>query len=195
VKELEMAGGPRRIYPSVEARAATARLAMWLALIALSMVFLGLLGSLIVARGKGNWPPAGVRLNLPLGAINTCVILASSGALAAALSRARQEKSESARLALQLSGSLAVCFLCLQAVQYYQLVRSFHEPIGKTQFGTYFYALTGLHAAHLIAGVGWLGALWATGAQRNPRALDLCALYWHFVTGVWLVLFVVLYLL
>ena len=171
-----------------------ARLGLWLVLIALSMVFLGLLGSLIVARGNGNWPPPGVRLNLPLGAINTCVILVSSGALAVALGRAREGRKEGARLALQLAGSLAACFLCLQAVQYYQLIRSYGEPLGRSQFGTYFYALTGLHAGHLVVGVAWLGVLWAAGVERSARGLDLCSLYWHFVTGVWVVLFAVLYI-
>jgi heme/copper-type cytochrome/quinol oxidase subunit 3 len=184
-----------RGLPSFSAeRADAARLGLWLGIVALAMVFLGLLGSLIVSRGgTPRWPPEGVRLNLPLGSINTAVIVSSSLALGAALIRARKGQPEAARLSLQLGGALALVFLGLQALQYFWLISHFHETLSSSQFSTYFYALTGLHAAHLLGGVGWL--LWLMARPRSFLALELCGRYWHFVTLVWAILFVFLYLI
>lgn len=175
-----------------------ARLGLWLALIALCMAFLTLIVSYIVLRGgSAEWPPEGVRLNLPVGAANTVVIACSSAALWAALGRRRAGKIDDARLSLQLGGFLAFAFLGLQALQYYWLIRNFGQTLQSSPFGTVFYALTGLHAIHLLGGIVWLAVLWARMARRevSELAVELCSTYWHFVTLVWVVLFAALYLI
>jgi cytochrome c oxidase subunit 3 len=179
----------------VEDREGAAKLGLRLGLVSLAMVFLGLIGSYIILRaGMAEWPPQGVRLNLPLGAINTLVILASSAALETALRRSRRGGSEAAGICLQLGAALAFAFLCLQALQYYWLMRNFGQTISSSQFGTWFYTMTGLHAIHLLAGEAWLFALLFRARKRTALAVDLCATYWHFVTLIWLILFGILYL-
>jgi heme/copper-type cytochrome/quinol oxidase subunit 3 len=176
-------------------RAETARLGIRLGLISLAMLFLGLIGAFIVQRAAtAEWPPAGVRLNLPLGAINTAVILGSSAALAAALRSSRRAQAEGARLGILLGGGLALLFLGIQALQYYWLVTNFGQTLRSSPFGTYFYCLTGLHGLHLLVGVVWLCFL-MMGRRQRPLSIEICGTYWHFVTLIWAVLFVIFYLI
>jgi cytochrome c oxidase subunit 3 len=69
-----------------------------------------------------------------------------------------------------------------------------------TTYGTTFYVLTGVHAAHAVSGIAWLlvialrqRGLWVP--DRRQRTIEVCALYWHFVGLIWLGLYVVLYLI
>jgi len=189
------AGGPAPVPAMFANRVETARLGIRLGLLSLAMLFLGLIGAFVVQRaGTAEWPPAGVKLNLPLGAINTAVLVGSSLALAAALRSARKGEAEGSRVGILLGGGLALVFLGLQALQYYWLIRNFGQTLGSSQFGTYFYSLTGLHGLHLLVGVIWLVCLMAA---RRPQALavEICGTYWHFVTLIWGALFVILYLI
>ncbi len=176
-------------------QASAARLGLSLALIALSMAFLALFTSYIVLRSAYRpWPPEGVRLNIPLGWVNTAVLVGSSLALVSALKNARRGAIDGARVALQMGGLMAIGFLCLQALQYYWLIYEFGETIRSSPFGTTFYALTGLHALHVIAGVLWLLPLSFSARQRSVLAVELCGNYWHFVTVVWAAIFLLFYL-
>ncbi len=175
--------------------ASAARLGLSLALIALAMAFLALFTSYIVLRsGHRPWPPEGVRLNIPLGWVNTAVLVGSSLAFVSALKSARADALHGARTALQIGGLLALGFLCLQALQYYWLIYDFGETIRSSPFGTTFYALTGLHAIHVIAGVIWLLPLSFSSRRRSALRIELCGNYWHFVTVVWSAIFLLFYL-
>jgi len=188
------AAPPEEANREAALRADTARLGVWLAVIALSMLFLALIGCFIVQRaGASVWPPEGVRLNAPLGLVATAVIAASSAALEAARRRSARRNREGARLPIQLAGALALGFLGLQTLQYYWLIDNFGQTIRTSQFSTYFFALTGLHALHLLAGVVWLLVLMARGSAGTPLQVELCGRYWHFVTLLWAILFVILY--
>ena len=63
----------------------------------------------------------------------------------------------------------------------------------------FFFAITGLHAAHLLGGlVAWVRAGLKLMEGGDPAALrlsvELCASYWHYLLAIWLVLFVMLIL-
>jgi cytochrome c oxidase subunit III len=77
-----------------------------------------------------------------------------------------------------------------------------HEglTIRRNLFGTSFFTLTGFHGGHVTAGVIWLLSLLAIDFKRGLRpsdalAVDLAALYWHFVDVVWIVIFTLVYLI
>ena len=74
-----------------------------------------------------------------------------------------------------------------------------HLTISRNLFGTTFYTLVGFHALHVSAGVIAMSivlALAARGAATSKRhaAVELISWYWHFVDGVWIVVFTVVYL-
>jgi heme/copper-type cytochrome/quinol oxidase subunit 3 len=98
---------------------------------------------------------------------------------------------------LVLTALLGVAFLTGQVVEY---ARLFGSGIGPSTglFGTTFFTLTGLHALHVLAGLFAIAVLAVAAARRGsavrPTAWEAVAWYWHFVDGVWVVVFSVVYL-
>src|SRR5262249_14919733 len=94
--------------------------------------------------------------------------------------------------------ALGVVFLAGTAQEGRRLIVEHGFTIGTNLFGTTFYPLVGLHAPHVIVGVLMLtlclifafsGALKAVHTER----VELVSWYWHFVDGVWVVVFTVVY--
>jgi cytochrome c oxidase subunit III len=94
--------------------------------------------------------------------------------------------------------ALGAIFLYGTAAEWRKLIVEDHLTISTNLFGTTYYALVGLHASHVIAGLLMMlvTAVFAlTGALRPAHAkrVKVLALYWHFVDAVWLVVFTVVY--
>ena len=166
-----------------------------------TMLFAGFVGGYLVLRySAGAWPAQGMpRLPVRLAGFNTLVILLSSVALRRAVAALRGLDARGLRRWLFAAASLGVLFLLLQIVQWSLLLRA-GLSFGGTTYGTTFYVLTGLHAAHALSGVVWLTLiaarqreLWVPDSRQ--RRIEVCELYWHFVGIVWLGLYVVLYLI
>ena len=90
-------------------------------------------------------------------------------------------------------------FLGFQAFEFTSFV---HEglTIRTNLFGSTFFTLTGFHGAHVTAGVLWLVTLLAIDyrrglGSRDSLLVDICALYWHFVDVIWIVIFTLIYLI
>lgn len=196
-------------------QADTARLGVW--------VFLGtevlFFGTLFLAYTvyriayPGAFRLAGAETNLLIGTANTAVLLTSSYAMAAAVARseAGDRKGTAARLGIVIA--FGAVFLGLKALEYREdfaknlLPGSASFPIGGAESGParifywLYYAMTGLHAVHL--GIGLILVGWMTWRHRRPavsefrrtNALRGVGLYWHFVDGVWVVLYPLLYLI
>lgn len=189
--------------PDPESRPAVAnhRVATLVFLMAGTMLFAGLVGGYLVLRyASGAWPSPGMpHLPVRLAGFNTLVIGLSSLALHRAVLSLRALDARGLRRGLVTAASLGVLFLVLQAVQWTLLARSGLSFTGTT-YGTTFYVLTGVHAAHALSGAVWLLAialrqreLWVP--DKRQRMIEVCGLYWHFVGVVWLGLYVVLYLI
>ena len=93
-----------------------------------------------------------------------------------------------------------VAFLAGTAQEWRRLIVERGFTIGTNLFGTTFYPLVGLHASHVILGLVMLslcGLFACTGALRAAHAdrVELVSWYWHFVDGVWVVVFTVVYVL
>jgi cytochrome c oxidase subunit 3 len=128
--------------------------------------------------------------------VNTALLAASSLALHAASVTARRGKLAATRLGLALGGALALAFLAGQGWVWQQFVASGHF-VASHPAASFFYLLTGVHGLHLAGGLVALGRTAARAwrdASRERLALGaaLCALYWHFLFAVWLVLFALL---
>jgi cytochrome c oxidase subunit 3 len=129
---------------------------------------------------------------------NTAVLVLSSGALEGAKHLSRRDDSEGALTLLLLSGFLALVFVTGQVLAWRQL---FDEGYGlaANPANSFFYLATGLHALHVLGGLVGLerAAAWAWRSRRHDFAaetarIELCAIYWHFLLAVWLVLLALL---
>ena len=187
-------------------------LGMWAFLITEVMFFGGLFaGFFVYILGHAEAFAEGSKhLDLTLGTVNTIVLLGSSLTMALAVRSAQQGQRSGQMLFLILTMALGVVFLGIKSVEYahkfeQHLVpgRSFLMEGSDTQsaqlFFSFYFAMTGVHALHMVVGVGLL--LWLLGnAWRGKYTetyftpVEVCGLYWHFVDIVWIFLFPTLYL-
>lgn len=149
-------------------------------------------------RGTPQWPPDGIanpKLALPIA---MTVLLASSSVPMWYAERSAR-RGATARLlgGLAASFALGAAFIVLQAVEYADKL-DLYTP-RTDAYGSAFFTITGLHGAHVVAGLGltaWTAVRAARGAYGPGRRCGVAttAMYWHFVHGVWLVVFASLYL-
>jgi cytochrome c oxidase subunit 3 len=164
-----------------------------------AMLFFGMIGAYLVFRyGSPVWPPPG-QPHLPLLVtwVNTTVLLASGYTMHRARSAAR-DGNGSLISYLATTAVLGVAFLLIQGSEWVRLVHH-GLTLSSGTYGATFYTLIGLHGVHVVGAVVWLLAVtWFARSGRFTRgghvAVDLCAMYWNFVLGLWLLLFVLVYL-
>ncbi|WP_086995016.1 cytochrome c oxidase subunit 3 [Rhizobium sullae] len=126
--------------------------------------------------------------------VNTAMLALSSAALEWAKLEARRGRSDTMRAALLLGLATAVLFLTGQVMAWRELAAAGYV-LADNPANSFFYMLTGLHGLHILGGLAVLGR--TTGrafdghfpARRLHLSLDLCAVYWHFMLFVWVVLF------
>ncbi|MBN9305548.1 MAG: hypothetical protein BGO82_03555 [Devosia sp. 67-54] len=168
-----------------------------------------ILGYLVARLAPGADFAAGSReLSLPLGTLNTAVLLSSSFCIALATIWG-SERSRWARLAALATVALGIVFLCIKGYEYFEEAQkgllpfrdmSDRYPKAEPQhlrlFFDVYLALTGTHALHVISGIGLVGgiALFWRRLARPAHTLKLAALYWHFIDVIWVFLFPLLYL-
>lgn len=137
---------------------------------------------------------------LALPIFTTVCLLSSSLTVHAAVSALRQSKRSMCSLWLAATVLLGGIFLAGTAHEWYDLIYHQGLTIKTNLFGTTFYSLVGLHATHVVVGLMMLSlALWFSlnGAMssKHSERLEVLSLYWHFVDGVWVVVFLVVYVL
>jgi cytochrome c oxidase subunit III len=200
-------------FATPEQQRESAFLGMWTFLATEIMLFGGLFFGIVVYRVL--YPDAAreasQHLYKSIGAINTAVLLTSSLAVALAALAARDGRRRAVVVDLLISAALGLVFLGIKALEYYL---DYSEglmpgrgskpfPItapGAELFINAYWFATGIHALHVLIGVGILAVI----AQRVGGAglplpqrdivVEVAGLYWHFVDIVWIFLFPVLYL-
>ncbi len=120
--------------------------------------------------------------------INTGVLILSSLALQACVHATRRGDTLRARHFLLAAAGLALAFLAGQLVAWREFAAAGYF-LSTNPANSFFYLLTGVHGAHLAGG---LAALGVTVVRRTQSGIELCALYWHFLLVVWLILFALL---
>ena len=168
-------------------------LMIWVLIISELLVFgAGLIAFLAVRiTDPAGFAEAQSHLHRTAAGINT-VVLVTSGWLAALAVHAA-EIGERARVRLLLAGSaaLGVVFLVLKGIEYADKAAQ-GITFETHAFYTFYYLLTGFHAAHVVAGIAILGLVaWRT----EPRSVEVGAQFWHMVDLVWVILFPIIYLL
>ncbi len=143
--------------------------------------------------------PADV-FSMPLAIVNTICLLSSSVTIHFA-ERALRAGNRAGFLALWLlTILLGAAFIAGTGFEWYDLIVNHHLTIGRNMFGTTYFTLVGFHAAHVTVGVLLLVLMFVLvgrGAIRGPKSIgiELVSWYWHFVDGVWIVVFTVVYLI
>lgn len=126
-----------------------------------------------------------------MAAMNT-LVLVTSGLFAALAERAaRQGQRPRARLWLMLAALGGVAFLVIKGAEY---LRDFSLGIGMEThpFFTFYFLLTGFHAAHVIAGVVVLGLV---AIRARADGVQAGAMFWHMVDLIWVLILPPIYLL
>lgn len=176
------------------------RLGMWVALAAILMMFTALTSAYIVrAAGASDWRPVALPRLLWL---STGLILISSITLEFARKAVKRDEQQVYGRWLLLTVLLGLGFLCTQFLAWRQLVAQ-GIYLSSNPHSAFFYLLTALHGLHLLGGILALDYLllhaWRKRAPeqigaRRKAAAGAVAIYWHFMDGLWIFLFLLLFL-
>jgi cytochrome c oxidase subunit 3 len=174
------------------------RIMTWILLSAIVMMFVALASAYIFLSGGDQWQP--VRLPRTF-IVSTGLILISSGTMEVARRRLHQEDSRSYSLWLLATLLLGFAFVGSQLMGWKQLVAEGVYLSGNPH-SSFFYLFTGTHGIHLLGGLTALSYLALRGrrvlvgvsSEKRLAATDSVSLYWHFMDGLWVALFLLLLL-
>ncbi len=177
------------------------KLMMWFFLCSDAMSFVGLLAAYGAVRlGSSDWPVPSTRLDVPLTAVNTFILICSSVTMVKALSAIK--RGDRKGLVLWLLGTIlgGSSFLGIQAYEWTHLIVHENLSIGTSLFGATFFILTGFHGCHVLSGVIYLFCILVKGARGGYTAehhspVEIAGLYWHFVDLIWILVFTFVYLI
>ncbi|KVK39975.1 cytochrome-c oxidase [Agrobacterium deltaense] len=125
--------------------------------------------------------------------VNTAALAASSLALQWAKTETRPDHRDRLNAALVTAFATAVFFVAGQFLAWRQLISAGYI-LADNPSNSFFYMITGLHGLHILGGLFVLGRT-AIRARSEPLSarmrlsVELCAIYWHFMLVVWLILF------
>lgn len=174
---------------------------VWLFIFAELMMFGAFFLAYIVNRSTAVelYNAAQQTLDRNLGVLNTVFLIASSWAVVQALAAARRDQSGTSARYLMLAIALAAAFV---VVKYFEYSAKFRAGIDLTtnDFYMFYFCLTMIHLAHVVAGSVILLVLCLNTRQGKYRAgrmqgMEAGASYWHMVDLLWIFLFPLLYLL
>ncbi|HLW59324.1 MAG TPA: cytochrome c oxidase subunit 3 [bacterium] len=173
--------------------ASMATMGMAFALAAIAMLFVAFTTTYLGHHQDETWA------TLPLPGVlwvDTAVLLASSAALEWGRRQARRGHAVAFRRGITAAWGLGLVFLAGQLVAWRQFVH-LGIYLSSNPHSSFFYLLTGAHGVHLLVGLVALGMIlpraWATFPPFRSTAVEVTTLYWHFLTGLWLYLFVMLF--
>jgi cytochrome c oxidase subunit 3 len=189
-------------------------LGMWVFLVTEIMFFGGLFAAYLVYRHaySEGFAEASHHLNVTWGAVNTIVLIVSSLTMALAVRSAQINASPKTQVAwIGATMLLGAAFLGVKAIEYtdkftHHLVPgpNFHwtgkHPAAAEIFYSLYFCMTGLHAMHMIIGLGIMTVIGTMAWRRQfdedyYTPVEIAGLYWHFVDIVWIFLFPLLYLI
>ena len=172
---------------------------MWLFLVALGVLFVSvILGYVVVRVDNGSdFIPEGAPPPPALLLVSTALLILSSVTMQGAV-RAGRKGDPRQGLRMAFTVALALGFLALQAIAWWQLARESMLPADSLYAWT-FYVLTALHALHVLGGlppmlIVTVRALRMGYGPSDHRGLVYCAMYWHFLDAVWIVLYAILWI-
>ena len=149
-------------------------------------------------------------LDIWLGTINTAVLICSSFTMALAVRAGQIGQNRLVKIFLCLTIVLGIVFLGIKFTEYYQKFEEHLVPgwdfrfegalVSSAEiFFSFYFAMTGMHAVHMIIGISLLTVLIVKATRGRFSAsyntpVELVGLYWHFVDLVWILVFTFVYL-
>ena len=172
----------------------TSKVLLWLGIASIVMLFAGLTSGYMVRQAEGNW----LHIVVPRAFyFSTAFILLSSLTFQSAIQSAKKNNYGSVKFLLIVTLGLGLAFVFCQFLGYNSLVNQGIYFTGGNAAGSFFYAITGLHLAHLAGGI--ISLMIVTGKSimekynaENYLGMQLSSTYWHFLDGLWIYLFLFL---
>jgi cytochrome c oxidase subunit III len=179
------------------ARQKTAKPLLWIGIVSIVMLFAGLTSAYVVRADNGNW----LIFNLPDAFyLSTAVIITSSITLFIGLKLLKKGNVKGLNLMVFITFILGLVFTYTQFAGWSELTAKGIVFAGKysNAAGSFLYALTALHLAHLFGGLISLFVVLIKGLRgkysaENTLGVELSSIYWHFLDILWVYLFLFLY--
>ncbi|TDI73370.1 MAG: heme-copper oxidase subunit III [Bacteroidetes bacterium] len=203
---------PYTVHPRPDTGVTNAKVGIWLFLASEIMLFGGLFSAYIFLRmGAPEWPgttmsghyyaSASDILSVPLAALNTVILIASSVTIVLAWASLMTNNFSKYRIYMGLTILMSFGFLIVKSIEYSTKFEHGLFPSESTFLAIYF-VMTGLHAIHVIGGIvvnayllGPGAKMWKTNPTQYTNRIEVAGLYWHFVDIVWIFLFPTIYLI
>ncbi|HKV42034.1 MAG TPA: cytochrome c oxidase subunit 3 family protein [Blastocatellia bacterium] len=204
-------------FDDAEQQREAGALGMWVFLATEILFFGGLFATYTVYRDMNPviFDRASQTLDIGWGTINTIVLILSSFTMAMAVYSSQTGRRRLLPFFLICTIILGCAFLGIKGLEYYHKYVLHHIPghgfqlgpelagldEGKTQiFFALYFAMTGLHAVHMIIGISVITVLlvMALRGRFTPQyhtPVEVSGLYWHFVDIIWIFLYPLLYLM
>ena len=188
IKIVEEAKRPLAMHPQ--------KFALWLFMATVIMLFGGWTSAYIVKRGDTGW----AEVILPsMFYYSTGIMLISSIPMILAVRAARRDNLERVKIMVSITTILGVAFLVGQIMAFDQMVGLKEFFTGGNVSHSFIYVLAGAHGLHVVSGVIvlliLLGSVFRYKVHsKNMASIEMCSMYWHFLGGLWLYLFVFLIL-
>ena len=175
------------------------RLGAWIAISSILMLFVALASAYIVRSASGNdWQPIAMPKVLWL---STALILISSLTMEISRRSLKQQSDAGYGRWLIITIALGLAFLASQLIAWRQLVRQ-GAYLASNPYNSFFYLFTAAHGLHLLGGIVALSYLLlrtmrkpgtVEAGLRRAGAAGAATIYWHFMDGLWVVLFLLLF--
>ena len=183
------------------------KFSMLLAIVGITMAFGGLTSAYIVRKGAGNW------VDFPMPTVfytSTIIIILSSVIMHVAHISNKKGHFKMSIFALFITIILGLMFAYFQ-YQGWQYLTNEGIYLDGNPSGSFFYVITGMHVAHVIGGILFIfialinsfrrfvvkdeksTIIEGSGSALKVRT-DLLSIYWHFMDGLWIYLFIFLYI-
>lgn len=170
---------------------------LYIAMVSIVMLFSGLTSAYIVRADNGNW----LVFDLPKALfVSTALVICSSIALLFAQFALRKNHKGILQAALWSTFALGIGFVFSQIESWHQLTQMGIYFIGKhsNASGSFLYLLALVHMLHLFGGliallVTAINSLRGKYTAESHLGFSLCVIYWHFLTLLWIYLFLFLY--
>ena len=200
-------------FDDFEQQQDAASLGIWAFLVTEVLFFGGMFLGYAVYRYRfpDVFAQASNHMDIVLGTLNTAILIGSSLTVVLAVHAAQHDHRRLLQRMLALTILLGAIFLAIKFTEYFHkfeenlvpglnfVLASEHDRQGSIFFSFYF-AMTGMHALHMIIGIGVFSVLFVaarrgrySSAYHTP--VELAGLYWHFVDIIWIFLFPLFYLL
>lgn len=169
--------------------------ALWVGMGSIVMLFGAMTSAYIVKKGGGNW----LEFTVPsVFYVSTAVILLSSVTVQLARNAFRKSRESSYKFWILATLVLAITFLVLQ-YQGWSTLYGIGVDLKTNVAGSFFYLITGFHAAHILGGIGALLATVVNAYslkfkvnENRKNRVEMLVHYWHFVDVLWVYLLIFL---